>query len=242
MHLKYLVTGTGRCGTVYAARLLTSLGVPCGHEAIFKADGLDRAKLRLCGNLSPELSFCSKNKRNSDGTWLPTETWLYGQLVGDSSYMAAAYLDMPELATVKVAHLVRHPDRVVRSFVGSLRYFSSHTPTNEYERYIYAVLPELTSVMTVWDRAALYWVLWTEMIDRLRPDCQLVKIEQTPTAFIEWLGTDKTESIYDDVFVNSFHQAIPAFHPDQIESNEIRSRYISRCDHYQYRTSEDFFL
>ena len=39
MKLKYLVTGTGRSGTVYMARLLTSLGIPCSHEMIFDYRG-----------------------------------------------------------------------------------------------------------------------------------------------------------------------------------------------------------
>jgi tetratricopeptide (TPR) repeat protein len=30
-----LITGTGRCGTGYMAKLLTSAGLPCGHEEIF---------------------------------------------------------------------------------------------------------------------------------------------------------------------------------------------------------------
>ena len=34
--LDFLVTGTGRCGTVYMAELLTSLGIPCGHESLFQ--------------------------------------------------------------------------------------------------------------------------------------------------------------------------------------------------------------
>jgi len=33
--MKYIVTGTGRCGTNFLARLLTSAGVPCGRESVF---------------------------------------------------------------------------------------------------------------------------------------------------------------------------------------------------------------
>ncbi|MFA5822179.1 MAG: tetratricopeptide repeat protein [Thermodesulfovibrionales bacterium] len=33
--INILVTGTGRCGTGYMAKLLTSAGFPCGHEEIF---------------------------------------------------------------------------------------------------------------------------------------------------------------------------------------------------------------
>lgn len=37
--LKYLITGTGRCGTGYMAQVFKSAGVPCGHEAVFSYDG-----------------------------------------------------------------------------------------------------------------------------------------------------------------------------------------------------------
>lgn len=33
--MKVLVTGTGRCGTGYAAKWLTSRGIVCGHENVF---------------------------------------------------------------------------------------------------------------------------------------------------------------------------------------------------------------
>lgn len=38
--LKFLVTGTPRSGTMYMSKLLTSLGVPCGHEQVFTASGI----------------------------------------------------------------------------------------------------------------------------------------------------------------------------------------------------------
>jgi len=34
----FVVTGSGRSGTTYAARLFTALGVECGHEAVFRVD------------------------------------------------------------------------------------------------------------------------------------------------------------------------------------------------------------
>src|SRR5690349_10525286 len=33
--LHFLVVGSGRSGTRYAAELFTALGIPCGHEAMF---------------------------------------------------------------------------------------------------------------------------------------------------------------------------------------------------------------
>jgi hypothetical protein len=41
--LKYVITGMGHSGTGYAALLLRSAGVECGHEGVFTADGINRA-------------------------------------------------------------------------------------------------------------------------------------------------------------------------------------------------------
>jgi len=37
-NLKFLIAGTGRCGTGYMAALFNELGIPCGHEKVFNAD------------------------------------------------------------------------------------------------------------------------------------------------------------------------------------------------------------
>lgn len=44
--LAYLITGTGRCGTGWAAKVLTSAGLPCGHEEAVRLgdDGLRLAR------------------------------------------------------------------------------------------------------------------------------------------------------------------------------------------------------
>jgi hypothetical protein len=39
LSLRYLITGTGRNGTGYAAQVLASAGVPCGHEQAFGYEG-----------------------------------------------------------------------------------------------------------------------------------------------------------------------------------------------------------
>lgn len=38
--IRLLITGTGRCGTMYMARLLTASGVPCGHEDVYTVAGI----------------------------------------------------------------------------------------------------------------------------------------------------------------------------------------------------------
>lgn len=43
---RFVVTGTGRCGTGYMAKLLTAMGVPCGHEMVYKPDGPEWSWIR----------------------------------------------------------------------------------------------------------------------------------------------------------------------------------------------------
>jgi len=108
--LKYLVTGTGRCGTVYMARLLTLAGIPCGHESIFDWKGITWAKRRLAGEVPLELSSIS-TIRLENGRWSPEPEWLTDveAIEAESSYMAAPFLEESFLSETKVIHLVRHP-------------------------------------------------------------------------------------------------------------------------------------
>lgn len=41
--MKFVVTGTGRCGTGYMSKILTEAGLPCGHEAIYNFNGVNES-------------------------------------------------------------------------------------------------------------------------------------------------------------------------------------------------------
>lgn len=45
--MKYLVAGTGRCGTGYMSKILTYSGIKCGHEAIFKPFKIKKNEMDL---------------------------------------------------------------------------------------------------------------------------------------------------------------------------------------------------
>lgn len=51
MALKYIVTGTGRCGTNYLAKLLSSAGISCGRESVFNTT------LKATGKLQADSSW-----------------------------------------------------------------------------------------------------------------------------------------------------------------------------------------
>lgn len=89
--LQLIGTGTGRCGTRYVAKLLSSAGLLCGHEYFFSFPGLHEARRRL------------NQERNA--------------YVGDISWLAAPLLDSVELRDALVIHVIRHPKKVIESMV-----------------------------------------------------------------------------------------------------------------------------
>ena len=88
--LKLIATGTGRCGTRFVSKLLTSAGLTCGHERFFDFNGLDFAKEQLANH------------------WYGT--------YAESSWCAAPFLSDETLKDAFLVHLVRHP----KTYIGSL--------------------------------------------------------------------------------------------------------------------------
>ncbi len=82
MTLRFLVTGIGRSGTGYAAKLLTNAKQPCGHEVGF----------------GPKTTSAAAALQRLDSL----------RLVGESSWYAAPFIrDLP--SDVVILHQVRHP-------------------------------------------------------------------------------------------------------------------------------------
>jgi len=159
--LKFLITGTGRCGTVFFAHLLTDMGIPCGHEHIFNFENKKKCISRYCDPTKRLNSVCSEtkfldesyNKKFVD----PTKT------VAESSYFLVPYLNFAYLQNIPLIHVARHPFKVIRSFVEDFKYFVFKEP-NEikvigiYENFIYSVYPEIKNYDTPYDRAAQYYI------------------------------------------------------------------------------------
>ncbi len=141
--LHYLVTGTGRSGTVYLANVLTAAGIPCGHESIFTPGGIKEARARLKGTSPIEVSWIS---RESCGNWMPCPA----DLVAESSYLAAPYLRDRLLQGTRIIHAVRNPMQVINSFVVGLRYFREPFPTDIWHEFIWNHLPEMRRTGIPW--------------------------------------------------------------------------------------------
>jgi len=199
--LKYLVVGTGRCGTVYAAKLLSSVGIPCTHEAIFKHDGIEACLERASGRQPLEVSYIAKLasviEEKEEGI-----SWFRGnegqEVVAESSYMAAPYLDNPALKDVAIIHVVRHPMKVINSFVAGFEYFNDWClimkDFEEYHRFIYGFVPELHNKMPPAIRCALYWIRWNQMIEEKAKGKRyfLFRVEHDPSKLFNFLGVAPT--------------------------------------------------
>ncbi len=149
--MQYLITGTGRCGTVSCALLLNKIGIPCSHEAIFTYNGFIEQNIDEEVENSFLSSFHIGNKI---------------KCIAESSYMAAPYLD--KIPNTKIIHVLRNPLKVVKSYTHGLNFFANNTPDpyNKYENFIYKILPELTIKMPQIDRCCLFYVMWNKLITR----------------------------------------------------------------------------
>lgn len=234
MTLKYLVTGTGRCGTVFMARFLTSVGLPCGHESFFDWCGIHIARKRLSGEHKPNLSHAStRNDGDPQASqWLSKDA----ELVAESSYLAAPYLKDEALTGVPVIHVVRHPVSVVNSFCNFIEYFAQADTTDSYQRSIYSHVPALKQEMPRFDRASLFYVEWNEMIERADP-AFFHRIEDSKQGLADFLGVS-LEGAYAYNRANTYARWTDTpFDVTKIESDEIRRRFIDIARRYGYRVA-----
>ena len=153
-----IVTGPGRCGTGWAAKLLTSAGVECGHEALFSFDGWEAAQERM-----------AESDLNADSSWL-----------------AAPFLDRLEDATV--VHLVRHPKPTIDSFrrIGFFNP-RMHRQHHHYAHFAQKHLPEAWEYTNTRMRAAHHYVAWNRMIEELAQDAIFHRVEDGGEVLIEKL-------------------------------------------------------
>ena len=182
VQFRYIVTGTGRSGTVALATVLTSVGIPCSHERFFNGSSLEKP-IRLMKSLGGENSLCSHY------SGLPRQQ---DRVVAESSYMAVPYLDAPCFAATTVIHAVRNPWKVILSFLNNIQFFRGE-PEHEHERFVYAVLPQLHDINNPVDRAVYYYIHWNRIIETLtlkrgREQYIFHRIEDGPEVLLRKLG------------------------------------------------------
>jgi len=180
--LEYLVAGTGRCGTVFFAQLLTNMGIPCGHEHIFNLQDKKLCFERLIdplkriNSLCSETSFLSKDYENKFVDVTKT--------IAESSYFLVPYLNENYLKGIPLLHVTRHPFKVIRSFVEDFNYFKNPEDYDDiyikkYENFLYKNYPELLLYSNPYDRAAQYYISCNEKLfeQKSKRSYLLIKIE-----------------------------------------------------------------
>lgn len=213
MSIKYIVTGTGRCGTMFMSKYLTSAGIECGHEKIFTNSGIASAIKNLY-------------KSNLDA---------------DASYMAAPFLDYTLFKKAKIIHLVRDPIKVINSFVSGYKYFLSSIlncnksygiwtyeyppgadPDFKFMTFIYSYVPSLANPnLSPVERAALYYIEWNKIIENKckKMEYLLFPIESNLEALNDFVGIKDSEKLFKD------HANVCEYKSEYTLSN-IKSKYI----------------
>jgi hypothetical protein len=167
--MRFVVTGCSRSGTKYMATLLRRLGVRCKHERVFNIS-------RLVHNEEAVSTLQH-----------------YGEMEGDSSFLAAPYLSTFPPGTV-VLHQVRHPVAVIRSHMG-IHFFSDPYEPSEFlafnhpdiltfiARHAPAVFRDENEVAT----CMRYWVAWNSMIQQVEAGSEI--------AYLRYRIEDMDESL-----------------------------------------------
>lgn len=224
--LNFLVTGTGKCGTVYMSHLLTELGIPCGHEAIFTNKGLEEAKKRLKNKNLIKFSECTKNLPN----WTCPQ-----EIISDSSYMSAPFLDWDYLENTKIIHLIRNPIDVISSFIKG-EYFDLIWPplTVPFQKFIKSNIPHVyENDLNNINRCALYYIEWNKIIESKLNNRNFIihAIEKPLEKIYEFIEKSPKEEIKINKKINSWN-------PKKISINEIipeiREKVIDISERYGY--------
>jgi hypothetical protein len=164
--LRWLVSGTGRCGTGFIQQVLWSAGVQCTHEGIFRFDGEPAARARLEARL-----------KNEDGVWPAEASWL-----------AAPCLDWPELADTTIVHLVRNPKKVIDS---QMRFGIFRDTGNQYYAYLNWKahwLPKLREIEDTFHRAVYFYVEWNNIVAQHATTFH--RVEDDARELLDKLGID----------------------------------------------------
>ena len=253
MSLKYLVTGTGRSGTVFMARLLTSLNIPCGHESVFdRADDINAYRARGQGNLLPQCSFAATHDVL---TGKPHDEWLdESDLLAESSYLAAPFIDYPGLLDddVKVIHVVRNPINVVSSFVYDVEFFMNGPKAAGYDTFVSKYLPALKSMspcdtpMKAINKTVFFWTKWNKMVQQKSIGREYFRFnveDKCTPELLDFLDVDDPPAdIFDNDKINSWKVDRRKITLDSISDPHILAEFQELAEEYGYKLNHNLFL
>lgn len=195
--IEFVITGTGRSGTKWAAQALTAGEIPCAHE-------------QACSSWMDDFS--------------DDQVWRDAPRIGESSWQAAPFVGEMQAAGVPVVHLVRHPIEVASSMVSNRMLVPGEDGILPWHQFITAHIGDWIWRLHPLDRALQFWTDWNKQIKtpdlrwivpvddrdldalsrRLVRPVDVHKAYMVPPTINHWRDVDRlearqfTQSIYDD--------------------------------------------
>lgn len=136
--MRLIITGTGRCGTAFAARVFTSLGVQTTHEELFRPSTITAA-----GNAKKEWTDILRGE-----PWIGESSWMAMKALGR---LRSEYQD-----DLVVVHLIRNREACIDSLLHRTQAFEHPhlPPLNVYSKLLRRWFPEAWEIQIPRDRAA----------------------------------------------------------------------------------------
>jgi hypothetical protein len=235
--LDYLVAGTGRCGTVYMARLLTSLGINCLHEGVFGNEGLEVAKSILNGEKELDTSYCSKHDLLKDDE--PIEDWInLSNIQAESSYMSVPFLNDEILKNTKIIHIVRNPLNVISSHIEDVHFFTNERiEYDPYAKFVCDCVPEIWEIENEIERACFYYVYWNGLIEKSKKENYFFhKVENNCNQnLLDFLNKKKPADVFSNKSINSWKKRKKNIELKEIPEGTIKNSFIEIVEKYEYR-------
>jgi hypothetical protein len=187
------VTGTGRCGTGYLSKVLTSVGVRCTHEGIFRPHKNPNENGIVPAGLATEDDIKYRLNMRQQHPW-----WNWN---ADSSWLAAPFLGWESMQELVVVHLVRNPQDTLNS-MARLGGIGNEAPGGLYYQFAVKHLPQVLHFPTVEEQVAYLYVKWNEMIE---PHATLRwRVEDDVTTLLDVLAIDwRDKDLFCDVTYNT---------------------------------------
>lgn len=232
--IKIIITGTGRCGTLYLSKLLSFCNIFCGHETIFDHSSWNQILQRIYGN--EELSLSKIAKKNY-GDYLKDNI-----IVGDSSYMAMPYLDMNIFNDCFFIHVIRNPIDVINSFCHNMNYFYDEPYSNidefnrKYINFIYKHVPDIKKYKNPYERAACFYLYWNDKIEKKLKNKNKIKIKIEEVGIKKDLENFLNFDIPKEFLMldNNITKNINKFNIKYIKDKKIKEDIISFCEKHEY--------
>ena len=232
--IKIIITGTGRCGTLYISKLLSFCNIFCGHETIFDHSSWNQILQKIYGN--EELNLSKIAKKNY-GDYLKDNI-----IVGDSSYMAMPYLDMNIFNDCFFVHVIRNPIDVINSFCHNMHYFydDPYSSLDEFNRkyinFIYKHVPDIKKYKNPYEKAACFYLYWNDQIEKKLKNKNKIKIKIEEVGIKKDLENFLNFDIPKEFLMldNNITKNINKFNIKYIKDKKIKEDIISFCEKHEY--------